>query len=202
MADSELAPKFAPFFGMAGIASAVNDIWMYVCYGHNLSDNTPFARTNNRSQNSYTSTALGAAYGTAKSGIGIAGVGTFRSDLIMRASLIYNTYFRFLSLIPVVMAGIIAVYGLVVSVLIAGHLGPPPQKTYSLYTGFMHLAAGLSVGLAGLAAGYTIGIVGDAGVRCFMQQSRVFVGMVLILIFGEVLGLYGLIVALILNSKS
>ncbi|KAL2384199.1 v-type proton ATPase 16 kDa proteolipid subunit 2 [Blastomyces gilchristii] len=119
MADSELAPKFAPFFGMAGIASAM-------IFG-----------------------SLGAAYGTAKSGIGIAGVGTFRSDLIMK------------SLIPVVMAGIIAVYGLVIAVLIAGDLGPPPQKTYSLYTGFMHLAAGLSVGLAGLAAGYTIGIVGD-----------------------------------------
>jgi V-type H+-transporting ATPase proteolipid subunit len=29
------------------------------------------------------------------------------------------------------------------------------------------------------------------GVRSYMQQSRVFVGMVLILIFGEVLGLYG-----------
>lgn len=28
--------------------------------------------------------ALGAAYGTAKSGIGIAGVGTFRPDLIMK----------------------------------------------------------------------------------------------------------------------
>ena len=28
--------------------------------------------------------AMGAAYGTAKSGIGIAGVGTFRSDLIMK----------------------------------------------------------------------------------------------------------------------
>jgi F0F1-type ATP synthase membrane subunit c/vacuolar-type H+-ATPase subunit K len=28
--------------------------------------------------------------------------------------------------------------------------------------GFMHLASGLSVGLAGVAAGYTIGIVGDA----------------------------------------
>lgn len=26
----------------------------------------------------------------------------------------------------------------------------------------MHLASGLSVGLAGVAAGYTIGIVGDA----------------------------------------
>lgn len=29
------------------------------------------------------------------------------------------------------------------------------------------------------------------GVRAYMQQSRVYVGMVLILIFGEVLGLYG-----------
>ena len=60
------------------------------------------------------------------------------------------------------------------------------------------------------------------GVRAYMQQSRIFVGMVLILIFGEVLGLYGyvdtismrcrryrlltgddrLIVALILNTRS
>jgi V-type H+-transporting ATPase proteolipid subunit len=45
--------------------------------------------------------------------------------------------------------------------------------------------------LTGLAAGYAIGIVGDMGVRSYMQQSRIFVGMVLILIFGEVLGLYG-----------
>lgn len=58
-------------------------------------------------------------------------------------------------------------------------------------SGFMHLACGLSVGLTGLAAGYAIGIVGDMGVRSFMLQSRIFVGMVLILIFGEVLGLYG-----------
>lgn len=55
----------------------------------------------------------------------------------------------------------------------------------------MHLGCGLSVGLTGLAAGYCIGIVGDSGVRAYMAQSRIFVGMVLILIFGEVLGLYG-----------
>lgn len=85
----------------------------------------------------------------------------------------------------------------------------------------MHLGCGISVGMTGLAAGYCIGIVGDSGVRAFMAQSRIFVGMVLILIFGEVLGLYGyaifsahpilfmlifsprrLIVALLLNTKS
>jgi len=160
MEDSELTPKFAPFIGMAGIGCAM----IFGC--------------------------AGAAYGTAKSGIGIAGVGTFRPDLIMK------------SLIPVVMSGILAVYSLVIAVLIASDIGPPPDQNYSLFNGFMHLACGLSVGLTGLAAGYAIGIVGDMGVRSYMSQSRIFVGMVLILIFGEVLGLYGLIVALILNTKS
>lgn len=82
-----------------------------------------------------------------------------------------------------------------------------------LYTSFIQLGAGLSVGLAGLAAGFAIGVVGDAGVRGTAQQPRLFVGMILILIFAEVLALYGLIgnyflfycsflVALILNTKA
>ena len=74
--------------------------------------------------------------------------------------------------------------------LSAPHPGSTSADT--LTSGFMHLACGLSVGLTGLAAGYCIGVVGDKGVRSYMSQSRVFVGMVLILIFGEVLGLYGL----------
>jgi len=60
----------------------------------------------------------------------------------------------------------------------------------------------LSVGLAGLSAGYAIGMVGNAGARAFLLQPKVFVGKVLILIFSEVLGLYGLIVGLILNTKA
>ncbi|KAF8264810.1 hypothetical protein EI94DRAFT_1417370, partial [Lactarius quietus] len=47
-----------------------------------------------------------------------------------------------------------------------------------LYTGFVQLGAGLSVGLAGLATGFAIGIVGDAGVRGTAQQPRLFFGMV------------------------
>ena len=51
----------------------------------------------------------------------------------------------------------------------------------------MHFGAGLAVGFSGLAAGFAIGIVGDAGVRGTAQQPRLFVGMILILIFAEVL---------------
>ena len=84
------------------------------------------------------------------------------------------------------MAGIIGIYGLVVSVLISDNLA---QSGYALFTGFIQLGAGLAVGLAGLAAGFAIGIVGDAGVRGTAQQPRLFVGMILILIFAEVLGM-------------
>ena len=90
-------------------------------------------------------------------------------------------------------------YGLVVSVLIANDMN---AEKYSLYAGFVHLAAGLSTGFAGMAGGYAIGIVGDACVRGYLYQPKLFVGMVLILIFAEVLGLYGLIVSLILNTKA
>ena len=66
------------------------------------------------------------------------------------------------------MAGIIGIYGLVVSVLISDGL----KQELPLFTGFIQLGAGLSVGLAGLAAGFAIGIVGDAGVRGTAQQPR------------------------------
>jgi V-type H+-transporting ATPase proteolipid subunit len=62
-------------------------------------------------------TALGAAYGTAKCGTGIAAMSVMRPELIMK------------SVIPVVMAGIIAIYGLVVAALIANGLQEPPGYT-------------------------------------------------------------------------
>ena len=50
---------------------------------------------------------LGAAYGTAKAGAGIAGMGVSRPDLVMKA------------LIPVVMAGVVGIYGLIIAVIIS-----------------------------------------------------------------------------------
>ena len=76
----------------------------------------------------------------------------------------------------------------------------PDDTTYSYGKGYRHLASGLTCGLSSLAAGFAIGIVGDAGVRANAQQESIFVGMILILIFGEALGLYGMIVAIILSQ--
>lgn len=153
---TDLCPVYAPFFGALGCTSAI----VFTC--------------------------MGAAYGTAKAGVGVCATAVLRPDLIVK------------NIVPIVMAGIIGIYGLVVSVLVADGL----KQSLPLYTGFIQLGAGLAVGLAGLAAGFAIGIVGDAGVRGTAQQPRLYVGMILILIFAEVLGLYGLIVALLMNSRA
>ena len=127
---------------------------------------------------------LGAAYGTAKSGVGICSMGVLKPDKIIK------------SVIPVIMAGILGIYGLIVAVI----LGQRMNNTYTYKNGYAHLASGLCCGLSSLGAGIAIGIGGDAGVRALGQTDKIFVGMMLILIFGEALGLYGLIVSLILSS--
>lgn len=194
---------------------------------------------------------LGAAYGTAKAGVGIASMGIMHPTEVMK------------NIVPVIMAGILGIYGLIVAAILVGKITVPVPgaNKYSSFAGFSHLAAGLACGLSSLAAGacarqggppvaaaawrlhrqralvasslpsslplssppslaplplrppppplpaaplpagLAIGVVGDAGVRAVGQQPALYVGMILILIFGEALGLYGLIVALILSQK-
>lgn len=80
MADSELSPKFAPFIGMVRSSNTGSTCWQIRLTNPAIS-----------SEQGGIAAAMifgcaGAAYGTAKSGIGIAGVGTFRPDLIMKVS--------------------------------------------------------------------------------------------------------------------
>jgi V-type H+-transporting ATPase 16kDa proteolipid subunit len=99
---------------------------------------------------------MGAAYGTSKAGVGIMMSGIGSPELIWK------------NLIPVIMAGVNGIYGLITAIVIVNHI-PSPIKAgihqYSLYSGFAHLAAGLCCGLGALASAMAIGIAGDAGVR-------------------------------------
>ncbi|GFP85870.1 v-type proton ATPase 16 kDa proteolipid subunit [Phtheirospermum japonicum] len=145
MSSTFSGDETAPFFGFLGAAAAL----VFSC--------------------------MGAAYGTAKSGVGVASMGVMRPEL--------------------------GIYGLIIAVIISTGINPK-AKSYYLFDGYAHLSSGLACGLAGLAAGMAIGIVGDAGVRANAQQPKLFVGMILILIFAEALALYGLIVGIILSSRA
>jgi V-type H+-transporting ATPase proteolipid subunit len=149
------------------------------------------------------------------------------------------------NVIPIVMAGVIGIYGLIVGVILAQSIQTPTNdraNVYSIYTGMAHLAAGLCTGISGLAAGCCIGIVGDYGIRAVGyrasqitlfpsekeaagystipdndedggvhvaedvsgsdDQNKLFVGMLIMLIFSEALALYGMIIALIVSQHS
>jgi V-type H+-transporting ATPase 16kDa proteolipid subunit len=150
------------------------------------------------------------------------------------------------NVIPIVMAGVIGIYGLIVAVILGQSISVPSaadrHNVYSTYSGLAHLCAGLSCGISGLAAGICIGVVGDAGVRAVGyrasqitlfptstkeaqgysnipdadhnnadvgedvsgsdDQNKLFVSMLIMLIFSEALALYGMIVALIVSQHT
>lgn len=129
---------------------------------------------------------LGAAYGTAKAGVGIASLAVIDGGKVFRA------------IIPIVMAGILGIYGVIIAVIANNQIKEKTGANFPVKDGFRYLGAGLACGLSALAAGLAIGVAGDAGVRAYAQTDAIFVGMILILIFAEAIGLYGLIVAIIM----
>jgi V-type H+-transporting ATPase proteolipid subunit len=131
---------------------------------------------------------LGASYGTAKAGVGISSLGVIDGSKVFKA------------LIPIIMAGILGIYGIIVAVLLNSAVANVAEKDITARLGYKLLGAGLCCGLSSLAAGLAIGVAGDAGVRAYAQTDGIFVGMILILIFAEAIGLYGLIVAIIMSQ--
>lgn len=169
-----------------------------------------------RFSNSYSPLVdTGAAMGTARAGVGIMQSGIKSPDLVWR------------NLIPIVMAGVNGIYGLITSIVVLGSIAMPSAggiNRYSLYTGCAHLAAGLCCGLSGLGSGACIGIAGDSAIMACgaydVESKRsigrrrgdgkkksgggekLFVAMVLVQVFAGNIALYGLIASIILSQQN
>ena len=128
---------------------------------------------------------LGASYGTAKAGTGVASLSVIKPANIFRA------------IIPIVMAGILGIYGIIVAVLLNGQI----TDKLDAKGGYKCFGAGIIVGVSSLAAGLSIGVAGDAGIRAFAQTDEIFVPLLLIMIFSEAIALYGVIVSIIISSS-
>ena len=92
---------------------------------------------------------LGTAYGTAKSGMGIASMAVTRPHL------------AFKSLVPIIMAGILSIYGLIISVLVSQKVSLGNYTESGPFVGYKQFASGLTCGLSCVASGYAIGVVGE-----------------------------------------
>ena len=135
------------------------------------------------------------------------------------------------NLVAIIMAGVLGIYGLIVAIIIAGGVSAPKAgvgNTYSQYTGWAHLAAGLCCGLCCLAAGGATGVAGEYGIKATGLRAelnhakanramggmaastevteegdagKLYIGSVTILSFSGAIGLYGFILALIITSS-
>ncbi|KAL0834272.1 hypothetical protein Bca101_086161 [Brassica carinata] len=89
----------APFFGFLGAAAAV----VFSCKSFLCSISVLFlkcfAALVSACYSSFFGQGMGAAYGTAKSGVGVPSMGVMRPELVMK------------SIVPVVMAGVLGIYG-------------------------------------------------------------------------------------------
>eukprot|EP01084_Bolivina_argentea_P264912 448901_1 len=72
---------------------------------------------------------MGAAYGTAKSGVGISSMGVMNPQLVLR------------NMIPVVMACVLGIYGFIISVILTVNI--VEASSYTEYKSYAHLSSGL-----------------------------------------------------------
>ncbi|XP_057796797.1 V-type proton ATPase 16 kDa proteolipid subunit-like [Salvia miltiorrhiza] len=81
------------------------------------------------------------------------GMGSAPSMGVMRPKLVMK------SIVPVVMAGVLGIYGLIIVVIISTGINPK-AKSYYLFDGYAHLSSRLACGLAGLATAVGLGVSG------------------------------------------
>lgn len=163
----------------------------------------------------YLLTGLGAAFGVSLSCLGSASASTMAASYAMTSK-------GMMSHVPIIISGVLGIYGLIIGVILAGILTGTAE--IEVKQGCANLAAGLAVGLSCYASGMGIfsflanSLYGDDYMTRRQQENGgqlqvlltkpdmtpmrtpypVTTKFVLMLAFLEALGLYGLIVALTL----
>ena len=119
-------------------------------------------------------------------------------------------YVQSKNLISVILCEATAIYGVIIALLLAIEVGGKNIDVYKSldiyqqaeFCGYCYLMIGLVVGVSNLVCGLCVGVLGSCTVLLHAQTPTGFVSMLVVMIFGSVFGLFGIIIGIIFQTNA
>ncbi|TDL26020.1 hypothetical protein BD410DRAFT_784031 [Rickenella mellea] len=110
------------------------------------------------------------------------------------------------NLISIIFCEVVAIYGVIMGIVYSAKLEYIDEAHLytreNYFTGFALFWGGMTVGLCNLLCGISVGITGSTAALADAADPNLFVKILIVEVFGSIMGLFGLIVGLLMVGQA